>query len=282
MGDHPFRFVVARAHPVGSLPRYKRWARRARWTHPVGSSSRFSGSRSAFLVFACSLPLIFSVSIPSVARNKSANVSGPHALHASSAQAVQQRQPRQPTKIWTNEDLEQLRERDAISIVGLGPEEPAPNEPAPAQGNPGKKVWTNEDLDKLREQGNISIVPMTEAAPPAPPEAIAPPPAAAAGSAEFVPYDRFQDPAWYAEQAFALHQELDVRKYRLWRYEEGIELAKQRITQPGIDFFGGDIGLTLEGGVQNLLTEVRDVEIRLDDLRELARHNGILPGDLRY
>src|SRR5712691_4437128 len=111
--------------------------------------------------------------------------------------------------------------------------------PRPAQTDQARKIWTNDDMDDLRARGLISIVGQeTEEAPQAPlaapqpaPESAAAPaqaaapegapapaatetaavgPQAAPEAPEAAPYDRTQDPMWYAEQAAELQAQLDA------------------------------------------------------------------------
>jgi hypothetical protein len=49
----------------------------------------------------------------------------------------------------------------------------------------------------------------------------------------------------------------------------------------GINLDQGDIGITLEAGIEILQRRVREAQSELDALEDLARHNGIPPGTLR-
>jgi hypothetical protein len=151
----------------------------------------------------------------------------------------------------------------------------AAEKPRSAQTNlstQAKKVWTNEDMDELRARGLITTFnPAIEMLIPTP--TVAPEPATFAAKTE--------DPAWYAEQAFILQLELDRREAALREAQENLALAEQRITQPGIDMYRDNVGVTPQAGVAILEAQVREVQDQLDELSDLARQNNIPPGDLR-
>jgi hypothetical protein len=141
---------------------------------------------------------------------------------------------------------------------------------APHAGRDGeKKVWTNDDLEKLHNLGLISIVGQmndhtSESA--APPQE----------------YVKTQDPAWYAEQAAELHDELERRRAELSDYRKALEDVRNlRDMTGGINFDNGDIGITPQSGIEILQQRVRDEQARLDALEDLARRHDIPPGVLR-
>jgi hypothetical protein len=203
----------------------------------------------------------------------------------------------------------------AASVLVLAAALPlgAQQTPRPAQTDQARKIWTNDDMDDLRARGLISIVGQeTEEAPQAPlaapqaaPEsAAAPAPAAApegapapaatepaavgpqAASAEpeapeAVPYDRTQDPMWYAEQAAELQAQLDAAEAALSQAQEALVQASNRITQPGINLTEPSLGVTPQAGIEILAARVRELQTQLDELANLARENDILPGVLR-
>jgi hypothetical protein len=127
------------------------------------------------------------------------------------------------------------------------------------------RVWTNADIAKLPDSG-ISLIgpePVTgvEAAP------------------NQEPYDRTKDPYWYADEAARLQTELARRTAALQQYLEAIEDAKnRRNTESGIALDQGNAGITLQSGIENLESQVREVQEQLAELADLARRNGIVPG----
>jgi hypothetical protein len=139
--------------------------------------------------------------------------------------------------------------------------------PHAGTGPQTKMVWTNDDLERLRSLGLISIVgPTNEETP-----AWAP-----------APYVETQDPAWYAEQAARLRDELERRQAQLDGYRQAIEDATSLKTMTGgINLEGGDIGITPEAGVEILQQRVYEAQAELDALEDLARRNDIEPGTLR-
>jgi hypothetical protein len=127
------------------------------------------------------------------------------------------------------------------------------------------RVWTNADIAKLPDPG-ISLIgpePVTgvEAAP------------------NQEPYDRTKDPYWYGDEAARLQTELARRTAALQQYLEAIEDAKnRRNTESGIALDQGNAGITLQSGIENLESQVREVQEQLAELADLARRNGIVPG----
>jgi hypothetical protein len=130
-------------------------------------------------------------------------------------------------------------------------------------------VWTNGDLEKLRGLGLISIVGQTDQEKPKP--------APAAG-----PYVRTQDPEWYSVQAEKLRDELERRQTQLREYRQGLDDARSlRKTTGGINLEEGDLATTPEVGIEILERNVREVQMEIGDLEDLARRHGISPGTLR-
>ena len=148
----------------------------------------------------------------------------------------------------------------------------AAQNPSLAQIAKTKKVWTNEEMDQLRARGLISTFNQ-------PPETTAPAPAAQSEPPTFTP--RTEDPAWYAEQAAILQEELDKREATLREAKMAIAQAAAGITQPGIAMDKGNVGVTPEAGIDILTAQAREVQTRLDELNDLARQNNIPPGVLR-
>ena len=203
----------------------------------------------------------------------------------------------------------------AASVLVLAAALPlrAQQAPRPAQTDQAKKIWTNDDMDDLRARGLISIVGQeVEEAPQAPlaapqaaPESAAAPAQAAAPEGapapaatetaavgpqaaqaapeapEAAPYDRTQDPMWYAEQAAELQAQLDAAEAALSQAQQGLAQASSRITQPGVNLTQPNVGSTPQAGIEILAARVRELQSQLDDLADLARQNDIPPGVLR-
>jgi hypothetical protein len=145
----------------------------------------------------------------------------------------------------------------------------AANRPHAGTGSQTKMVWTNDDLEKLRSPGLISIVGSTNEETPKPASAPA-------------PYVQTQDPAWYAEQAARLRDELERRQAQLHGYRQAIEDATSLKTMiGGINLDDGDIGITPEVGIEILQQRVSETQSELDALEDLARRNDIELGTLR-
>ncbi|HWX38662.1 MAG TPA: hypothetical protein VNY09_05435 [Candidatus Sulfotelmatobacter sp.] len=167
----------------------------------------------------------------------------------------------------------------AVLVLAMACASQAAEKPRPAQANQNhpKKVWTNDDMDQLRSRGLISIVGQEPAETPAPEQA-APP----AGEASFPVYEsRLDDPEWYAMTAAELQDELDKRMAELQQEQDAISLAKDRVTQPGINLDEPSIGVTPAAALEILQARVQEIQSQLDELADLARQHDIPPGDLR-
>jgi hypothetical protein len=164
----------------------------------------------------------------------------------------------------------------AVALAALPTHAAANTQPVPpaqisAPAGPGAAhVWTNADIAKLAMENNISLVgpePVTPSNPAAP----SPPPSYSENKARGL-----------AERAAHLHRELHLRKDKLRRYLEGIDSAKSlRETEPGVNFYMGNVGITVDSGREILESKVREVEAELDNLADLARRNDTPPGVLR-
>ena len=130
-------------------------------------------------------------------------------------------------------------------------------------------MWTNADIAKLPDPG-ISLIG------PEPVEGLAP---TANEESNEEPYDRTKGPYWYADESARLHGELARREAALRQYVQAIDDAKNlRNTESGMALDQGDAGITLQAGIQNLQSQVREVQEQLEELADLARRNGIVPG----
>lgn len=179
----------------------------------------------------------------------------------------------QSRKIWTDDDMDALRARGLISIVGqeieAAPQAPAaPSQPAPATAAAPEAPAT------APEPGPQAAV----SAPAAPPEAGAQP---AASSEEAAPYDRTQDPRWYSVESAKLQAQLDAAEADLAQAQQALAQAASRITEPGINLTQRSVGVTPQAGIEILAARVREIQSQVEDLGELARQNDIAPGDLR-
>ncbi len=146
----------------------------------------------------------------------------------------------------------------------------AANKPRAGKTEKTTVLWTNENLERLRALGLISTVGQPGTAEDA--TAVALP----------SPYVKSQDPAWYAEQAARLRDELERRQAQLGGYRQALEDARSlRKTTGGINLNEGDMGITPEAGIEILQQRVNETERELDALEDLARRNDIPPGTLR-
>jgi hypothetical protein len=165
------------------------------------------------------------------------------------------------THVWTNADLANLPDPSTVPGAAGGAQTAADA----AKAANTTHLWTNADLANLPDPGISLIGPEPGAG------------AEAAPSEE--PYDRTKDPYWFADEAARLQAELAQRETALQQYVEAIEDARnRRNTESGIALDQGNAGITLQSGIENLQSQVREVQEQLAELADLARRNGIVPG----
>jgi hypothetical protein len=157
----------------------------------------------------------------------------------------------------------------ALGLISVAIPLRAANRPHAGTDSQNNLVWTNDDLERLHVPGLICIVgQMNDEAP----ESASPP----------GPYVRTQDPAWYAEQAAKLRDELERRRAQLGEYRQALEVARSlRETTGGINLEKGNIGITPEAGIEILRQRVSETQTEFDALEDLARRHDIPPGTLR-
>lgn len=157
----------------------------------------------------------------------------------------------------------------ALGLISAGIPLRAANGPHAATERQSKVLWTNDNLDKLHYRAAISIVGPEGSGQSAP----APWPA---------PYVKTQDPNWYAAQAANLRAELEYRQTQLREYQQSLSDARSlEESTGGIYLVDDDFAITPEAGIEILKQRVAEVQVRLDDLGDLARRNDIEPGTLR-
>ena len=143
----------------------------------------------------------------------------------------------------------------------------AANKPRPGKSEKATALWTNQDLERLRPLGLISVVGQA---------------GAAEDATTAAPDGNAQDPEWYAGQAARLRARLENNQAELERYRQAIEDARDlKAVTGGFHLDEGDIGITLEAGIQVLEQRVSETQTELDALEDLARRNDIPPGTLR-
>ena len=145
----------------------------------------------------------------------------------------------------------------------------AANRPHAGTDSQTIKVWTNDDFEKLHAAGLISIVGQVDEG---------------TSVSESAPrdYEVTQDPQWYAEQAARLRDELEYRQAQLREYRQALDDARSlKQSTGGINLAGEDFAVTPEAGIEILEQGVNEVQVKLNDLEDLARRNDIEPGTLR-
>jgi hypothetical protein len=158
----------------------------------------------------------------------------------------------------------------SITLISLAIPLRAANQPRAGKAEKTTVLWTNEDLEKLRPLATISIVGQPDKADDSTTAAMP------------LPYLETRDPAWYAEQAAKLREELERRQTQLSKYLQALEDARSlKETTGGINLDEGDASITPEAGIEILREHVSETESDLDALEDLARRNDIEPGTLR-
>ena len=131
-------------------------------------------------------------------------------------------------------------------------------------------VWTNQDLKGLRSLGLISVVGQ--------PVLVEDATATALPS----PYVKTQDPEWYAGRATELREELERGQAQLRECQQALDDARSlKEMTGGINLDEANIGITPEAGIEILRRRMQESQTKLDELEDLARHDGIPPGVLR-
>jgi hypothetical protein len=172
-------------------------------------------------------------------------------------------QPQNSQRVWRNADLAQA---DTASPTG--------------------NVWTNQKIDELRTKDPLSLV--------GPPPATESAQTSQGGAATRESgYNHFEDPRWYEDQAVALQAQIDTTKAALDKAQEHLNAALNlrepfgAIQIEGFNVLAGwplgvaSWGITPDEGIANLEAQMRGLQIRKDQLLDLARTNGIDSGVLR-
>jgi hypothetical protein len=173
-------------------------------------------------------------------------------------------QSRTSKHVWTNADLAHLN-----------------------TGSQKVHVWTNKDMDKLRAKDQLSLVG------PQPGTENGRTNQGAASTLAPVYNSRFEDPHWYEDQAIAIQSQIDATQAALNEAQKNLGAALG-LRQPsggfhleGLNILTGwpggttSFGIAPQEGIANLEAQMRELQIKKDQLAELARKNGIYPGVLR-
>jgi hypothetical protein len=169
----------------------------------------------------------------------------PAVLRAQAPSAPAQSQTPNPPpaqkKVWTNEDIDQLRDQGAGGISVMGPAAP-PATPSAQQGNPA-----------------ASGAPAKPAKAPALPKE--------------------KDPEWYRQQLAPLYAALDRINTQLAAAQAAVDGDSRG--EGGVSMNTRAPQGTPQEQVATLQNEQAQVQARIDALLDMARHNDIEPGDLR-
>ncbi len=139
----------------------------------------------------------------------------------------------------------------------------APEHTPPAAGRNPAKVWTNDDVDKLRKNQTVSVVGND------------------AGTnktdAPSRPTSYQRDPTWYRQQLAPLQadvEKLDAQIEKLRAFISGENVGE---LQP----YRHSLPVSPQDQLNQLEKKRQADAVKIDDLLDRARHNGIEPGALR-
>jgi hypothetical protein len=130
-----------------------------------------------------------------------------------------------------------------------------------------KTVWTNDELQRLASR------PVENALGPSSPDK------STAGSGVRDHYSRQKDPKWYARQLQPLREELNRTENELKALQQARKYGKG--VTGGVALDQEPEGVTSEGQVEVLQQRRAQLLRKIDELEEQARHNEIVPGELR-
>ena len=145
---------------------------------------------------------------------------------------------------------------------------PTPDSSPAYLPNPDKKVWSNDDLEALRTKAPISTIGETGAAAAKKP----------APGGSYRPDDRAEKALRYRKLLQPLYAELpkiDAELDKMHSFEDGSYRTTGGFSRlPGKPLNPADQIVQLEKRKQDVLAHISEIE-------DQARHDGVLPGDLR-
>jgi len=151
-----------------------------------------------------------------------------------------------------------------------------PQQPKPAPPAPAKKIWTNDDIDALREHGGVSVV----GGGPAPaPDGTAVNGANTPGTPGRQPLPKEKDPDWYKKQLAPLYAKLDALNTAVANAESAVSGDTRGSATVSMDAMGS--AATPQQQLTQLQQLQQQVQDQIENLEDMARHNGIEPGALR-
>ncbi len=151
----------------------------------------------------------------------------------------------------------------------------APPQQQPKPAPPPKKVWTNDNIDELH--GGVSVVGGGSA----------PAPAGTSGNGSNTtgthtgqqPLPKEKDPDWYKKQLAPLYTKLDQLSAALANAQSAVSGDTRGSATVSMDATGN--AATPQQQLAALQQQQQQVQAQIDNLEDLARHNGIEPGALR-
>ena len=150
----------------------------------------------------------------------------------------------------------------------------APPQQQPKPAPPPKKVWTNDNIDELHGHGGVSVV--GGATPGGAPANAANTPGTHANQQ---PLPKEKDPDWYKKQLAPLYAKLDQLNTALANAESAVSGDTRGSATVSLGTTGN--AATPQQQVAQLQQQQQQVQAQIDNLEDMARHNGIEPGALR-
>ena len=146
----------------------------------------------------------------------------------------------------------------------------APPQPPPAQAAPlanakPAKVWTNDEIDTLRNNRSVSVVGSGT------PQNM---------SATSKRYSLEKDPGWYLRQLAPLRAEIEKLDGRIEQTKAFLSGEKVNERPASVNAYFAVPG-DPQGQLKQMEARRQADAAKVDDLLDLARHNGIEPGALR-
>jgi len=160
----------------------------------------------------------------------------------------------------------------APAALAQQPGQPSPAQPAPGKEKPEykkpKKVWTNDSLEELGGTSGVSVV--------GSPPAVRGVEKSATKAANHV---KEKDPNWYRTQLAPLHAEMDRLDKEITKTREFVNGGHTAEGKLKVNVFS--VPMNPADHIAQLEKRKTEVQGKIDDLEDLARHNDIPPGAIR-
>jgi hypothetical protein len=134
---------------------------------------------------------------------------------------------------------------------------------SPATQRMPAKVWTNDEIGVLRNDHSVSVVGSRTDTKKV--------------SATSKPYSQEKDPAWYRKQLISLQAEIEKLDARIAKTQAF--LNGENVGEPAS--LHRQLAPSPQDQLKQMEAKRQADAVKMDDLLDRARHNGIEPGELR-